>query len=397
MNQILLVILSVNIVYSSQNFPFYFIDNLLNFKTISNSSDLYLREWLNKLIIEIPNDLIKNQTKGYISDLNIYNISIESLITSRKKYIDNKIGLEITLRNLAFNIKGKYTFLSEETKIFTANISSLTVKLPFYLVRNESGFVTEVDTSGFDINLDNAKIELDLDTSDMIRNIIVGILKAILQIIKKDIIEKNIINILNSKIMELFDFLNNFILKKVEPEELNILINDSDRANLKNSSILGSFAYILSNLTGANGPLSINDLVNIFTNDTGFIRLKNFYNKEINLKLNLTDINSTSFGYLEFNLNDLNITGLNTWSEFNFLQPYDALKLFSNIKLDNLTINVSFSIKINLNNNSKLVKEDSILYEEGFFVLNLKNNKMNAFYNFLLMIQELKNIQIRNV
>ena len=60
MNQILLVILSVNIVYSSQNFPFYFIDNLLNFKTISNSSDFYLREWLNKLIIEIPNDLIKN-------------------------------------------------------------------------------------------------------------------------------------------------------------------------------------------------------------------------------------------------------------------------------------------------------------------------------------------------
>ena len=136
MNQILLVILSVNIVYSSQNFPFYFIDNLLNFKTISNSSDLYLREWLNKLIIEIPNDLIKNQTKGYISDLNIYNISLESLITSRKKYIDNKIGLEITLRNVAFNIKGKYNFLTDEAKIYTANISSLTVKLPFYLVRN---------------------------------------------------------------------------------------------------------------------------------------------------------------------------------------------------------------------------------------------------------------------
>ena len=44
-----------------------------------------------------------------------------------------------------------------------------------------------------------------------------------------------------------------------------------------------------------------------------------------------------------------------------------------------LTINVSCSIRITLNNNSKLVKEDSILYEEAQFRIYLKNNKMNAF------------------
>ena len=81
------------------------------------------------------------------------------------------------------------------------------MKLPFCLVRNESGLVTEVDTSGFTIDIDNAKIELDLDTSEIIRNIIVWILKAILQLIKKDIIEKNITKTLNDKIMELFEFL----------------------------------------------------------------------------------------------------------------------------------------------------------------------------------------------
>lgn len=37
-----------------------------------------------------------------------------------------------------------------------------------------------------------------------------------------------------------------------------------------------------------------------------------------------------------------------------------------------LTINVSFSIRITLNNNSKLVKEDSILYEEAQFRIDLK-------------------------
>ena len=60
------------------------------------------------------------------------------------------------------------------------------MKLPFYLVKNESGLITEVDTSGFTIDLDKAQIELDLDTSDFIRNLIIEILKAVLKIIKKN-------------------------------------------------------------------------------------------------------------------------------------------------------------------------------------------------------------------
>ena len=382
MSKIFLLIISVNILYSSQNIPFSIISNLLNLKSISNPSDLYLRKWLNKLEIDIPNDLIKNETKGYIENLTIYNISLESLITTHKKYIDNKIGIEITLRNAGFNIKGKYTLLSDNPKNFLAKISSLTVKLPFYLVRNESGLVTEVDTSGFTIDFDNAKIELDLDTSEIIRNIIVEILKAVLQIIKKDLIEKNIIKMLNTKIMELFNFVNNIILTEVEPVQLNILIDDSERANLKISPIFGSIAYLLTNLTGANGPLSVNDLVNLITNDTGFISLKDYYNKDIHFELNLTDNNNMSIGFLEFFLNDFNVSGLNTWSEFSPLQPHDELELFTHLNLDNLTINASFSFRIKFNNNSKLVKEDSILYEEAKFKINLKNNKMNAMLQF---------------
>ena len=172
-HNLLFFILISSIIYSSQDFSNFILENILHSKLGSNPSDLYLREWLNKLVIDLPNDLIKNETKGYIENLTIYNISLESLITTHKKNIDNKIGIEITLRNAGFNIKGKYTLLSENPKNFLAKVSSLTVKLPFYLVRNESGLVTEVDTSGFTIDFDNAKIELDLDKSEIIRNIIV--------------------------------------------------------------------------------------------------------------------------------------------------------------------------------------------------------------------------------
>jgi hypothetical protein len=207
---------------------------------------------------------------------------LESLITTRKKIIDNKIGVEITLRNAGINIKGKYIFLSPDVKNFLAEISSLTVKLPFYLVKNESGLITAVNTTGFTIDLENAQIELYLDTSDIIRNIVLGILKGVLKLIKSNVLEKNMIKIMNEKLENMFEIINNIIINRVEPNKLNILMNETELADVRNSSILGSLAYLLSNITGANGPLSLNELVNIFTNNTGIINLKNIYKKNEN-------------------------------------------------------------------------------------------------------------------
>ena len=144
----IIIFLSINIISKCDLFPDFIFQNIL-IPLIRNPKDLNLREFLSKLVIDLPNDLIKNETKGYIENLTIYNISLESLITTRKKVIDNKIGVELTMRNAGINIKGKYIFLSKDPKNLIANISSLTVKLPFYLVKNESGLITKVDTTGF--------------------------------------------------------------------------------------------------------------------------------------------------------------------------------------------------------------------------------------------------------
>ena len=270
----------------------------------------------------------------------------------------------------------------DNPKDFLAKISSLTVKLPFYLVKNESGLVTEVDTSGFTIDIENAQIELELDTSEMMRNLVVGILKAVLELIKTNIIEKNIIQTLNTKLSEMFQNVNDIILNGVYPEELNITIEESERADLRYSPIMGSLAYLLTNLTGINGKLSLNNLVNIFTYDTGIVRLKDLYEKEIHFEFNLTDENNTSSGNFEFTLDDLNISGLNTWKEFSALEPYDPLQLFTHTNLGNLTINVSFSLRVKLDNDSNLVNEEAILFEKAQLRTNLQNNKLNAMIQF---------------
>ena len=381
-----LLILNINFINSSKDIlkPLYkSLKKILLYNTNKNPSDLYLREWLNKLKIELPNDLLnKTDIPVDVKDLVIYNISLENLITtSPKKVSQNKEGVNINIRNAGFNIKGKYT-LAKRTRNFTAQISSLSVKLPFYLIKNESGLVTQVDTTGFSLDIDKTKIELDLGVDLFFKEILIDALVKILELIKKDLIEKKVIEVMNTKLTEMFQLVNNIILYGADPEKLDILIDEKDRADVRNSPILGSVAYLLSNLTGINGPLSLNHIVNIFTFDTGFIRLKNLYDKEIRFEFNLTNKDNSSLGHFEISLDDLNISGLNTWRDFNALEPYDALQLLTYTNLDNLTINVTFSLRIKLDNNSKLVEEETTLYEKAQLRTNLQNNTLNAFLQF---------------
>ena len=126
------IILSLTISSHVQPFTDFIFDNIF-LPLNRNPDDLNFREWLNKLVIDLPNDLIQNKTQGYLQDLTIYNISLESLITSRKKIIDKKMGVEITFRNAGLNIKGKHTVLSNNPKNFLAIISTLNMAKIFLL------------------------------------------------------------------------------------------------------------------------------------------------------------------------------------------------------------------------------------------------------------------------
>ncbi len=55
----------------------------------------------------------------------------------------------------------------------------------------------------------------------------------------------------------------------------------------------------MNNLTGVDGTLSLNNLVNMITHDMGIIHLHEFYNKMIHIEFNLTDKNNGSLGMLD--------------------------------------------------------------------------------------------------
>lgn len=346
-NLIYIVVLTVIMNYSIQ------IEIKPKFPFIIQESDEYingtsLREWINKFVIDIPNDLIKEQTDR-LENLTIYEISLDRIITTNPEKLKTKVGLNISISNAGINIKGIYNGAISGKKNFIAHISNLNVLFPFYLISDkETGLVSEVDASGLNIDIQNAKIDIDIDIA--FKNILVGLLKIVLNIIKSNVIEKNLVQTINTKLGGLFQKVNNIILNGVEPKKLNISINETDLSNLKQSPIISSVDFLLNNLTGVNGPLNLNHLVNLFTFYTGRINLRDFYNKSIHFEFNLTSQDNSSLGQFDVGIEDLNISGLNTWQNFTALEPYDELLLNSYTNLQNLTINVTFTMKIKLDN-----------------------------------------------
>ena len=373
-----LIILVLALCFSNSKSPES--EKLINLikEDYQNTNSSTLREWLYQLVIDLPNDLIKEKTEGHLENLTIYEISLDKLVTTNPQIEDNKMGVKISLQNAALNLKGLYTLISGQ-KNFIAHISKLNIELPFYLVKDkENGLVSEVDTTGFYIDLDNVVIDLELDMSDFFKNIVVGLLKIVLKIIKTSVIEQNLIDTMNTQFGELFKKANNIILNGVEPQNLNIAIKEQDRSNLKQSPLINAVGYLLNNLTGADGPLSLNNIVNMITENSGIVRLHEFYNKSIHFEFNLTDSDNSSLGNFDIGLEDLNVSGLNSWKNFTAIQPYNNILLKSFTDLQNLTINLTFSIKIKLDNTSKLVKKETILYEKAHLRTNLENNKLNG-------------------
>ena len=338
-----------------------------------------LKEWLNQLVINIPNYLVQNISQGLVEDLTLYGIGLDNLITTNPEILENKVGLNITVENACINIMGIFTLFSID-KTFSAHISNLNLQLPLYLIKDSTtGLITEVDTSGLYVDFDNLEIEIDMDIPEILRDILMAVLREVLLSLKSNVIEPSLVEFMNIQIGGLFKKVNDIIQNGIGPKQLNITIKKEDISDLKKSPLISAVVYLLNHLTGADGPLSLNNLVDIITYDTGVVRLHEFYNKSINFGFNLMDKDNASYGNYEICLEDLNITGLNTWKNFSALEPYDKALLSTYTNLQNLTINISFSLKVILDNATNLSANKTILYEKAKLRTNLVNNTLNGF------------------
>ena len=367
----ILLIFYVHISFSKYSFS----------KIFKNKNDAGLREWLKKLIISLPDFEI-----DFIYNISVKNFKLDSLaldlINSKYIYSQNKtVGLKIELNNIGLHLNSSL-FINNNTGILDLLISKLNFTLPFKLIKNQTtGLVCNVSTDGLILELDEKEVEIKVEGNSTEYQIINNLLEMFKTFLLSKLVDDSnylISKIISTEFTNLFNMANNLILNGTQPIPLNITIDKF--SDLRKSSLIDTARFLLSNFTGADGPLNFNNIINNITNNTGEIHLHDFYNETISFSFNVSDKNNNSLGYLEIGLKDLNITDLNTWEDINALVPNETspylLDSFTN--LNALGINISFSIKVVLEKEGGIVTSDAELYEEAELVTRLVNNKLWA-------------------
>ena len=148
-----------------------------------------LKEWLNNLVINIPNELLENTTHGILDNIMLYDINLDRIITTSHEVLDNKIRFNISITNIESSVKAILTLFGLD-KTLSAHVSGIDVFLPINLtLDNETSLISEIDTNGLNIDLNNLEIEIDLEMGDLMRDIIINVLKEALLTIKENILE----------------------------------------------------------------------------------------------------------------------------------------------------------------------------------------------------------------
>ena len=374
---ILLFLLFISIFPISSN-PFQF-----DFKKKLNE-DVGLSDWLKNLIIQL-ND-IEIADIPFVGKLILKNLTIERILLSgikTKPIIEKnqKTGLNITFDGIGIKLFGNLKIKDAEG-IVEANTTGLNILLPFKLIKNESsGLISNVTTKGLEIIIDKKQTNVHIDGDGAIPKIadfLMNYFKDYIFDIIMNQVKDPFSNLIDSQFDKLFAMANNLILNGSKP--IPLISATKKPVDLRKSSIIDSVRFLLDHFTGVDGPLSFNHLFSIISNGTGEIHLHEYYDKKIKFNFNVSDTNNNTLGNIEIGLHDLNLSGLNTWTGFQALIPNELnpIRLDSFTNLSELVINITFSVKVILQNYSKIVSSDSALYEEANLHVNLTNNTLKA-------------------
>jgi hypothetical protein len=113
--------------------------------------------------------------------------------------------------------------------------------------------------------------------------------------------------------------------------------------NLTGNPTLTILQFLLDQAMGANGPVGLNRLINVLTRNSGVVGVRG---RERGGDANLTLDVAFATGTVQLTLVELNISGLNTWTSFNVLNPDANFSLWSTANIADLGVNLSVIVNM---------------------------------------------------
>lgn len=121
--------------------------------------------------------------------------------------------------------------------------------------------------------------------------------------------------------------------------------------------------FDLDEAVGSDGPLGLNYIANMLTNDSGGFSLA---------ESNLSVVIALEGGEIVISVSQLNISGLNTWKDFNVLNAGPNHTLISTADIGKLSIDIQFSL------NLTFPSLGPALSETGIFRAHFTNGLLNS-------------------
>lgn len=177
-----------------------------------------------------------------------------------------------------------------------------------------------------------------------------------------------------------------------------LVVNTTGLVTFQNNSYLGAIDYAVNTLVGANGPLGLNHLANLATNNTGTLLIPNVteYLPKLHLdtllpytmvcnnaiRASLIVVKKLgNYGNITIGFYSMNVSGLNTWSNVDLFEPVDDYSLDFTTALSGVRLSVHFYIDLDVLNGSEPTEQTApTVHGEGLLKMNLSSTAFRTLF-----------------
>ncbi|KAH0792051.1 hypothetical protein GPJ56_004060 [Histomonas meleagridis] len=265
---------------------------------------------------------------------------------------------------------------------FDAIASKTAIQLGLEFVKGPDGLIETVDAIADTCNVQIGSLTADITipTEEWLQWLVDLLKDPIIDLLKDYIgpmVCKSAPAAIGDAMTKVFNMTNTVIRPFLNETSPILIPVGSNMYDLRKSPIINAVRFLSSKLIGINGPLNLNVLMNKFSNNTGFISIRQLIQQfgvsmPFKFSVPIQSLNAS----INLSLNELNFSGMNTWNEFNFIDPIDAYTLDTHTGMEELGINLSFTINVSADG-SIISTGETFLSEAGDLDMILHNNSMN--------------------
>lgn len=348
--------------------------------------------WIRKLNISIDGFGTETTMSFITYDVNISNIkvydidlqSIESQFYPDPKVVQDGLELKFTIQATSDLQLVITTIKPLHAKVVDAQVHAtvkgVAAQIGLDFQKDEYGLIKAVISPENRCSMTITDMDLEAHFSSSVEESIFNLLKSfIISQMKAQlgpIVCQKTHELLGYEITSAFQSANKIIRPYLNGTSPIVIPIGPDMSDLRESNLVDVLRFVLTNFTGANGPLNLNSIVNRFTDNSGFMNIASIlnyfnYSKPLEFSYPVPNLNTT----INVSLLDLNLSGLNTWDDFTILEPESAFILDTHTGMDALGLNLTFMINVSFNG-TQVSTGDTYLSEVADLDLYLTKNQM---------------------